>query len=83
MKRIIIEFSGGNMQGKRYDTQSTDIVEREAAVAFYQKTSMGKEGAVEFARPLVDAGKWQRYKVTGRRESDARITVMLQYSQIA
>jgi hypothetical protein len=38
MKRIVIEFSGGNMDGKRYDTQAVYAADREAAVAYYQKT---------------------------------------------
>lgn len=83
MKRIIIEFSGGNMDGKRYDTQAVYAADREAAVAYYQKTSDGKEGAVEFARPTDGVIKWQRYKVTGRQENDVKIIVMLQYAYIA
>jgi hypothetical protein len=38
---------------------------------------------VEFARPTDGISKWQRYKVTGRQENDAKIIVMLQYSYIA
>jgi hypothetical protein len=83
MKRIIIEFSGGNMDGKRYDTEAPEVADREAAVTCYQRTKEGKDGAVEFARPSDGASKWQRYKVTGRRENDARIVVMMQYAFIA
>ncbi len=82
MKRIIVEFAGGKMDGKRYDTAADDRADREAAVALFEKTNAGQEGAVEFARPLQDPGQWQRYKVTTRREHDERILVKLTYSLI-
>ena len=82
MKRLIVEFAGGKMDGKRYDTEAVGQADREAAVTYYQKTSNGQEGAVEFARPPQDSGVWQRYKVSRRQETADKVVVMLQYAVI-
>jgi hypothetical protein len=82
VKRIVVEFIGGKMNGQRYDTEADDKADREAAIALYDKTGNGKEGAVEFSRPVTDDGKWQRYQVTKRLEGDERISVRLTYSAI-
>lgn len=82
MKRLIVKFAGGKMDGTRYDTEADLRADREAAVACYEKTSEGREGAVDFARPSRDSGKWQRYKVTKRQETADRVIVMLKYALI-
>ncbi len=91
IKRLILQFEGGEWDGRRLDSQSADTHEALLAVAYYCVTDQGSVGKACDARPTAQwfqpgasdpAGSGVsrncQYRVVQRLEDEERVVVKLE-----
>jgi hypothetical protein len=90
MKRIVLEFHGGHLDGRTLDSQSDDTDEALLAVAYYCITSQGTVGETLHAVPVasrltefkaIRTHRDGEYGVTYRREQQTQVLVRLAHQR--
>jgi hypothetical protein len=91
--QVVLEFDGGYLDGRRFDSQSDDVYEALLAVAYYHLTDQGTVGSAFDDVPVIArphgkgaAGslpaEWckdRQYRVVQRIEEADRIVVRFEY----
>lgn len=95
-KRLLVEVVGGDVDGRTYDSDSPDPIERQMADMLFRMTRQGALGnafhgfsmscveELHRGMPMPDTisrdGATHKYEVVDRSEDDDKIVVRLRYS---